>query len=278
MPASNQRALEKARTLAADALVFDLEDAVGPSAKEEARGLAVAAVKSAAYGHREIIVRANSLDTEWGEADVRAIAQSGADGICMPKVEHAAEVEAVIKLLNEAAAPATMQVWVMIETPLGVQNINEIVAADSRMTVVVMGTTDLAKDLRVPHTADRLGLQHALSRCVLAARIYNKDILDGVYLDLKDAEGFAASCAQGRSLGFDGKTLIHPNQLEAANRAFGLDEADLLHAQRVIDAWEIAAAEGKGVAVVDGKLVEAMHIDEARRDLAMAAAIAALAV
>ena len=278
MPGSNQRAMEKARGLAADALVLDLEDSVGPGGKAAARQLIVAAVAAGGYGKREIIVRANSLATEWGEADVSAIAQSGADGICMPKVEYAHEVEAVIKLLNAAGAPSTMQLWVMIETPLGVQNIHEILTADARLSVVVMGTTDLANDLRVPHSADRIGLQYALGRCVLAARLYNKAILDGIYLDLEDAAGFHNVCLQGRDLGFDGKTLIHPKQLATANDVFGPTEAGLIRAQKIIEAWALAEQQNKGVAVVDGKLVEAMHVDEARRELAMAEAIKALAV
>jgi len=276
MPGSNQRALEKSRNLAADALVFDLEDSVGPEKKVEARERVVAAVKTGGYGQREIIVRANSLDSEWGEDDVRAIALSGADGVCLPKVENEAEVEAAITLLNAAGAPLSMQVWVMIETPLGVANINQIAAADSRMTVVVMGTTDLAKELRVPHTPNRIGLLYALSQCVLAARAHNKEILDGVYLDLQDEAGFANVCQQGRDLGFDGKTLIHPKQLNAANDVFGPSEMDLIRARKILTAWQSAEAEGKGVVVVDGTLVEGMHVDEAKRNLAIAEVIMAL--
>jgi citrate lyase subunit beta/citryl-CoA lyase len=277
MPASNQRALEKAQGLAADVLVFDLEDSVGPEKKSSARALAVAAVQSSSYGSREIIVRANSLASEWGEADVRAIAQSGADGICLPKVETAKEIDAVIKLLQACGAPVTMQLWVMIETPLGVENIHQILAADQRVAVVVMGTTDLAKELRVPHTPERLGLQYSLGRCVHAARSCQREILDGVYLDLKDAAGFVASCQQGRELGFDGKTLIHPSQLVGANEVYGISGAELERAKKIIQAWQLAAAEGKGVAVVDGKLVEVMHVDESRRQLEIAAVIEQLA-
>jgi citrate lyase subunit beta/citryl-CoA lyase len=273
MPASNQRALEKARGLTADVLVFDLEDSVGPENKASARALAVAAVKSASYGAREIIVRANSLASEWGEADVRAIAQSGADGICLPKVEAAEEIDAVITLLQACGAPETLPLWVMIETPLGVENIHQILAADQRVAVVVMGTTDLAKELRVPHSPDRLGLQYSLGRCVHAARIRQREVLDGVYLDLNDEAGFVASCQQGRELGFDGKTLIHPKQLAAANEAFGISGAELARATKIIQAWQQAESEGKGVAVVDGKLVEVMHVDEARRQLEIAAVI-----
>jgi citrate lyase subunit beta/citryl-CoA lyase len=277
MPGSNQRALEKSRSLAADTLIFDLEDSVGPEKKVEARAMVIAAVKAGGYGQREIIIRANSLDSEWGEDDIRAIALSGADGVCLPKVENEAEVEAVISILNTAGAPLSMQVWVMIETPFGVAHINQIVAADTRMTTVVMGTTDLAKELRVPHTPNRTGLIYALSQCLLAARAHNKEILDGVYLDLQDEAGFVSACHQGRDLGFDGKTLIHPKQLAAANDVFGPSQAALIRAQKILAAWVLAEADGRGVVVVDGRLVENMHVDEARRDLAIAEVIVAMA-
>ena len=267
MPGSNQRALEKARTLSADALVLDLEDSVGPEKKVEAREMVIAAVRAGGYGNREIIIRANSLDSEWGEDDIRAIGLSGADGVCLPKIENQAEVEVAINILNDVGAPASMQVWVMIETPLGVINIHQIANSDARMTVIVMGTTDLSKELRVP---DRIGLLHSLSQCVLAARAHDKDILDGVYLDLQKDEGFADICQQGKALGFDGKTLIHPKQLAAANDIFGPSAADIDRAEKIIAAWQLAQAQGEGVAVVDGKLVEAMHVDEAKRHLALA--------
>ena len=272
MPGSNQRALEKARTLPADSLVLDLEDSVGPEKKVAARDQVMAAVSAGGYGYREIIIRANSLDSEWGEDDIRAIALSGADGLCLPKVESQAQVEAAINLLNDAGAPASMQVWVMIETPLGVTNIQQIASASARITVIAMGTTDLSKELRV---TDRIGLLYSLSQCVLAARAYNKEILDGVYLDLHNDQGFTDTCVQGKHLGFDGKTLIHPKQLAAANEVFGPSANDIERAENIIAAWKLAEAEGKGVVVVDGKLVEAMHIDEARRHLARAEKIAA---
>ena len=275
MPGSNQRALEKAQGLAADALVFDLEDSVGPEKKAEARQLVVAAADSGAYGQREIIIRANSLDSSWGITDIQAIAASKADGLCMPKVETAAQVHEALAVLNAAGATA-MPLWLMIETPLGILNIRDIVMADARVEVIVMGTTDLAKELRVPHTADRIGLQHALSACVLATRAGGKEILDGVYLDLADEAGFTQACEQGRDLGFDGKTLIHPKQLAATNTVFGPSEDDIIKAEKIIAAWREAEAEGKGVVVVDGKLVEGMHVDEAKRNLLLAKAIAEL--
>jgi len=276
MPGSNQRALEKSRSLKADALIFDLEDAVSPDQKSLAREQVVAAVQAGGYGKREIIVRVNGLDSEWAEADILAVAVSGADGICLPKIENEVEIETVVRMLADAGAPVTMQIWVMIETPLGVQNVNHIAAADGRVSVIVMGTTDLAYELHLTHTDDRIGLHYALSRCVVAARIHGKEILDGVYLDIHDGSGFERVGRQGKSLGFDGKTLIHPSQIEAANHLFGLSDADEIHARKVIDAWEKTAEEGKAVVLVDGKLIESMHAEEARRQIAIADVIAQL--
>ncbi|MEH6559003.1 MAG: CoA ester lyase [Oceanicoccus sp.] len=270
MPGSNQRALEKSRTLKADTLIFDLEDAVSPDKKHLARQQVVAALKAGGYGKREIIVRVNGLDSEWGEDDITAVAVSGAAGICLPKIENEIEVEAAVKLLNDAGAPGAMQVWVMIETPLGVQNVNHIAGADARISVMVMGTTDLAYELHVPHTDDRIGLQYALSRCVVAARVHGKDILDGVYLNIKNENGFLLASEQGRHLGFDGKTLIHPSQIAAANQIFGLSDDDVIHARKVIAAWRDAEADGKAVVLVDGRLIEAMHVEEARRQIGIA--------
>ncbi|MEH6910987.1 MAG: CoA ester lyase [Oceanicoccus sp.] len=270
MPGSNQRALEKSRTLKADTLIFDLEDAVSPDKKHLARQQVVAALKAGGYGKREIIVRVNGLDSEWGEDDITAVAVSGAAGICLPKIENEIEVEAAVKLLNDAGAPGAMQVWVMIETPLGVQNVNHIAGADTRISVMVMGTTDLAYELHVPHTDDRIGLQYALSRCVVAARVHGKDILDGVYLNIKNENGFLLASEQGRHLGFDGKTLIHPSQIAAANQIFGLSDDDVIHARKVIAAWRDAEADGKAVVLVDGRLIEAMHVEEARRQIGIA--------
>lgn len=271
MPGSNQRALEKAKTLRADSVIFDLEDSVGPEMKVAARQQVITAVNAGGYGAREVIVRANSLDTEWGRADIEAIAASAADGLCLPKIERAEQLLDAIEILQHGAS--TMPLWPMVETPLGVENIDAIAGADPRITVLVMGTTDLAKELRVPHTPERIGLQYSLGRCVLAARRFGIDILDGVYLDLNDEPGFSQACEQGRALGFDGKTLIHPGQLVAANRVFGLSDSDIERAEKIIAAWKTAEAEGKGVVVVDGKLVEGMHVDEAKRQLDIAVAI-----
>lgn len=278
MPGSNARAMEKAKTLPADAIVLDLEDSVAPEKKAEARAAVVAAALSGEYRPRELIIRSNSLDGEWGVADVEAIARSGADALCLPKIETPQQVIDAIGCLDKSGAPGTMQIWAMIETPQGIANCGAIAGCDERLQVLVMGTTDLAKELRVPHTPDRLGLQFSLGQCVLAARLHGKDILDGVHLDLNDDEGYQAICEQGKSLGFDGKTLIHPRQVDTANRVFGPAEADVDRARRILEAWRQAGREGKGVAVVDGKLVEAMHFDEAGRLLAIAEAIEQLAV
>jgi citrate lyase subunit beta/citryl-CoA lyase len=276
MPGSNQRALEKAKSLSADCLVLDLEDAVAPTQKSAARKLVIDAVAGGGYGRRELAIRINGLDTEWGEDDLIAVAGSGADAICLPKVESAEQVIMVARALDNLRAPAEMAIWAMFETPRGILRAEQIAGAHPRLSVLVMGTSDLAKDLRVPHTPDRLGLLSALGTSVLVARAYGLDILDGVHLDITDVDGFRAICEQGRKLGFDGKTLIHPSQIAAANEVFGLSEAAIEHAQRTLAVWDEAQSEGRGVALLDGKLVENLHADEARRVLAIAAAIAAL--
>jgi citrate lyase subunit beta/citryl-CoA lyase len=276
MPGSNQRAMDKAKGLLADCLVLDLEDAVAPAQKPDARKLAVEAVAGGGYGRRELAIRINALDTEWGEDDLLAVAGSRADAICVPKVESAEQVLAVANTLDNLGVSLDMAIWAMLETPRGILRAEEIAAAHPRLKVLVMGTSDLAKDLRVPHTPDRLGLLTALSASVLAARAHGLDILDGVHLDIADAAGFRAICEQGRKLGFDGKTLIHPSQVAAANEVFGPGEAVVEHAQRVLAVWDEAQREGRGVALLDGKLVENLHADDARRVLAVAATIAAL--
>jgi citrate lyase subunit beta/citryl-CoA lyase len=274
MPGSNQRALEKGRGLPADCLLLDLEDAVAPDAKPLARDQIAAAVKAGGYGRRELIVRINSLDGEWGKADAAMAARSGADAILLPKVESAEQVHALDRLMTGQGAPANMAIWCMIETPLGVLRSAEIAAAGERLACFVMGTSDLAKDLQASHTRERLPMLTSLGLCILAARAYRLAILDGVHLDLNDDTGFAESCRQGRELGFDGKTLIHPKTIEAANRAFAPSEAELDFSRRVIEAHAQAAAAGKGVVVVDGRLVENLHVENARRLVALAEAIA----
>jgi len=274
MPGSNARALDKGRSLPADGLILDLEDAVAPDAKATARDQIGAAVKAGGYGRREIIIRVNGLDGPWGQADVAMAARSGADAILLPKVESANEVHALDQLMQRAGAPSDLAIWCMIETPLGVLRSAEIAAAGGRLACFVMGTSDLAKDLQASHTRERLPLLTSLGLCVLAARAYRLAILDGVHLDLNDDAGFAESCRQGRELGFDGKTLIHPKTIEAANRAFAPSEAELEFSRRVIQAHAEATAAGKGVVVVDGRLVENLHVENARRLVALGEAIA----
>lgn len=276
LPGSNQRALEKSKTLPADAVILDLEDAVAPDQKIVAREQVAAAVKAGGFGNREVVIRINALSTVWGHDDLAAVAAAQPSAICLPKMESAEQVREVAAALAAANASENIAIWAMLETPLGVLNAAQIASAHPRMKVLVMGTSDLAKDLRVPHTPDRLGFIASLGLCVLAARAYGLDILDGVHLDLSGGEEFRAICTQGRMLGFDGKTLIHPNQIAAANEIFGPSTEAVEQAKRIIAAWEDAERAGKGVAVLDGKLVENLHAAEARRVLTITDAIAAI--
>lgn len=273
MPGSNARALEKAKTLSADSLVLDLEDAVSPDQKIAARGQVVAAVTAGGYGYREMVIRVNGLDTQWAEEDILAVAQAPVAAVCVPKVETAEQVLRVVELLEQGGADESVTVWAMIETPKGVVNVQAIAAAHPRLSLLMMGTSDLAKEMRIPHTLDRIGFIAALSECVLAARLNGLDALDGVHLDLHDETSLRLVCEQGRNLGFDGKTLIHPNQIAVTNEVFSPKADEVERAGRIITAFTQAEAEGKGVVVVDGKLVENLHVDEARRTLAIAEAI-----
>jgi len=273
MPGANTRALEKARTLPADVLVFDLEDAVAPDAKAAARANVVAAAKSRSYGKREIAIRCNGLGTPWGREDIAAIATSGADAILVPKVEGAADVASIVSLLESAGAPASMAVWAMMETPKGILRAQEIAGSHARLQLLVMGTNDLVKDMRARHTPMRLPMVTALGLCLLAARACGLAILDGVYNDIHDVEGFKEVCRQGLEMGFDGKTLIHPTQIEPCNEIFAPSAADLEMASRIVAAFEAAQAEGKGVATVDGRMIENLHVEQAERALALASAI-----
>ena len=276
MPGANARALDKARTLPADGLILDLEDAVSPDAKESARNQIVAAVARGGYGRREVIIRVNGLSTPWGRDDVAAVASIGANAILFPKIEHPDEVLAAVQALDSAGAPSDLPVWIMAETPRSVLRIDAIAGAHPRLAVIVMGTSDLAKELRAPHAPDRVGLVSSLAMCVLAARAHGLDILDGVYLDLGDEQGLRTACEQGRNMGFHGKTLIHPNQVAIANEVFGPTGKDIENARTMIEAWEQARREGRGVTVVNGRLVENLHVDEARRTIALAEAIGAM--
>ena len=281
MPASNPRALEKAKTIPADGIIFDLEDAVAPDQKPVARAAAVTAVKSKSYGKREVLIRVNALDTQWCADDVAAAATSGADAIVLPKVNNARELQEVAKMLDRAAAPPTLLIWAMAETPRGVLAAAEIANVNTqlptpRLAGLMVGTADLAKDLRCSHPSDRAPMLYALQHCVMAARAGGVLVLDGVHVDLEDDAGFAAACRQGRELGFDGKTLIHPKQVAVANASFAPTPEELERARRIVEAHRAAKAEGKGVTLLDGRLVEVLHVVEAERLLAQADLIAAL--
>lgn len=276
MPAANERALEKAKSIASDALIFDLEDAVSPESKDAARENAVRAASSGEYGKREITIRCNGLDTPWGAADIAAAAKSCASSIVIPKVGDAAAVDAVSKHLDAAGAPAEMFIWAMIETPSAIFNARAIVS-HPRVAVLVMGTNDLVKELHAVQVPGRAPVISHLATALLAAREADKPILDGVYNDIKNAEGFRAECIQGMQMGFDGKTLIHPDQVAITNEVWAPSASEVEHARRVIEAFNAARAEGKGVVQLDGKMIENLHVANAERLIAIADAIAELA-
>lgn len=276
MPGSNPRALVKARGLAADGLIIDLEDAVAPDAKESARAIVAAAVAEGGYGGREIVLRVNPLDTPWGHADLAAAATMPVDAVLLPKVESPDRVRLTLSLLDALGAPERLAVWCMIETPRGILCAREIAAASPRLAALVLGTSDLTKDLHALTTRDRLPLITSLGLALLAARANGLAILDGVHLDLADDDGFAASCRQGRELGFDGKTLIHPKQISVANMAFAPTPQEIELSRRIIAAYAEAASAGKGVVLVDGRLIENLHVENARRLVALAEEIGRL--
>ncbi len=275
MPGANERALDKAKTLPADALILDLEDAVAPDAKVEARSRVCAAAASGEYGSREITIRVNSIETEWHADDLHAVSEAGPSGVVVPKINSVGDVHQIEKGLEAAGAPDHTMIWAMVETPVAMLHAEEIAAASERLAVLVMGTNDLAKELHAEHVPGREPLLTGLGLCLLAARATGKVILDGVYNDIKNEAGFEAECVQGRQMGFDGKTLIHPSQLEPCNRVFAPGEDEIAQAREVIDAFEAATAEGKGVVTVNGRMIENLHVDNARRVLAVADAIAA---
>jgi citrate lyase subunit beta/citryl-CoA lyase len=277
MPGANERALEKAKDIPADALILDLEDAVAPDAKPEARERVCAAVTGGGYGNRELAIRANGIGTPWHDEDIAAAAKAGPHAVLVPKVNSAAEVRQLVDALEQAGAPDHTQLWAMLETPVAVLHAEEIVAASDRLTVLVMGTNDLVKELHAARVPGRAPLLPSLAQCLLAARAAGKVLLDGVYNDIKDEAGFTAECAQGRDMGFDGKTLIHPSQVEPCNAAFAPSDDEVEQAEKIIAAWEEAEAEGRGVVTVDGRMVENLHVEEARRVLAITQAIADLA-
>ncbi len=276
MPGSKARALEKAKTLAADALILDLEDAVTPAEKPAAREMVADAVRGGGYGGREIIIRINGFDTEWGDDDLAAVAATGPDAILVPKVESAAMVLDAAERMTKAGAPDTTALWAMMETPLGMLNAADIAAASPRLTCLIMGTNDLVKELGAAHTPDRAPVAAALGHCMLAARAHGLAIIDGVYNAFKDDDGLRRECEQGLAMGFDGKTLIHPAQLDVTNDVFAPSEDDIASARRQVEAFSEVEAAGQGVAVVDGRIVENLHVAAARQLLARAEAIAAL--
>ncbi len=279
MPGANPRALEKAKTLPADALIFDLEDAVAPDAKLEARQTVCEAVKAGGYGKREVVVRINGLDTEWGLDDLKAAVEAGPDAILAPKVIDGGDIDRLDDAMSRAGAPEDMGLWVMIEMPKAILNIKDIAEAvgRTRLAAFVMGTNDLAKEMRAATDAPvRTGFQSALSLSVMAARAYDLLAIDGVFNDIKDEAGLEAECEQGVKLGFDGKTLIHPAQLDITNRIFAPTPEDVSQAKDVIDAFADPENAGQGVIKVNGKMTELLHLEEARRVVAVAEAIAAV--
>lgn len=273
VPGANVRALEKSRGLAADALILDLEDAVAPAAKEVARAQVIKVLQGEGTWRSERVVRVNGPGTPWGPDDLAELARAKADAICLPKVETPGEIRAAAAALDAAGAPPELAIWAMIETPRGVLAAHDIALASPRLTCLVVGTSDLVKDLRARHTPGRGEVLTSLSLVLLASRAAGLTALDGVHLDLSDPGGFELACRQGRDLGFDGKTLIHPSQLEVANRVFAPSPEELSTARRIVESHAEAVAAGKGITVVDGRLVESLHVAEAERLLALGRAI-----
>lgn len=276
MPGSNARALEKARTLPADALILDLEDAVAPDAKELARQQVCDAVKAKGFGKREIIIRVNSLTTPWGEADLAEAAAAKPDAILLPKISSPRDLHTIEDHLVRHHADRAIVVWAMVETPVAILNVGAIAAAGGRLACFVMGTNDLIKEIRGFHTQDRANLSAALSLSVLAARANGLAVIDGVYNDIQNEAGFKATCEQAKSFGFDGKTLIHPGQVEPCNAVFAPSAEEVDAARRLIAAFELPENKGKGAIKLDGRMVELLHAEIARGTVAMADAIAAL--
>lgn len=275
MPGANPRALEKGKTLAADILIMDLEDGVLPEAKEEARQRIVEVIGAGGYGHRELVVRVNSADTEWFDDDIGAVATSGIDAILLPKVDGPDTVKRADKLLSKVGRAKDVGIWCMLETPRGILNAREIAGASPRMRVLTLGTADLSKELHANlHAPGRLPLMTSIGLAILAARAHGLAILDAPHFDLSDDAGFEEACRQGRDLGFDGKTLLHPKTIDVANAVYGPSADEITWARRIIAAHAAAAAEGKGVTLVDGKLIEGLHVEEAEQLIAKADVIA----
>ncbi|HTP77601.1 MAG TPA: CoA ester lyase [Rhizomicrobium sp.] len=276
MPGSNARALEKARSLPADALILDLEDAVAPDAKDLARQQVCDAVKAKGFGKREVIIRVNALSTPWGESDLAAAAAARPDAILVPKISAPKDLHAVEDHLVRHHADRGIAVWAMVETPVAILNVAAIAASGGRLACFVMGTNDLIKEIRGVHTQDRANLSAALSLSVLAARANGIAAIDGVYNDIQNEGGFKATCEQAKSFGFDGKTLIHPSQVEPCNAVFAPSRDEVEAARKLIAAFELPENKGKGAIKLDGRMVELLHAEIARGTVAMADAIAAL--
>lgn len=272
MPGSNPRALEKARSLPADALILDLEDAVAPDAKDLARSQVCEAVKAKGFGKREVAIRINGLSTAWGRADLDATVEAAPDAILVPKVSTPGDLDAI----DSRIEGRPIALWAMMETPLAILKAGEIAGAGGKLACLVMGTNDLIKEFHGVHTPDRQNLSAALGICVAAARAYGLAIIDGVYNDIGNADGFLESCKQARAFGFDGKTLIHPSQLEPCNEVFAPSPADVDAARKIIAAFELPENKGKGAIALDGRMVELLHAEIARETVALADAIAAL--
>lgn len=274
MPGSKARALEKAKALDVDALILDLEDAVTPDEKPMARDLVCEAVKARGYGRRAVVIRVNGLDSEWGMDDLKAACAVAPDAILIPKVNAAEDLKQVEKLMKAFGGSENTRIWAMMETPMGILNSQEIAASTPMLEGFVMGTNDLFKELSATHTPDRTSVITSLSMCLLAARAYGLICVDGVYNAFKDDDGLRVECQQGRDMGFDGKTLIHPAQLAVTNEVFAPSVEDISLAQSYVDAFNEAAAKGAGVAVVNGKIVENLHVETAQKLLGKAAVIA----
>jgi citrate lyase subunit beta/citryl-CoA lyase len=274
MPSSNERALEKAKTIACDGLILDLEDSVAPDAKPAAREAACAAARSGEYGRRELAIRVNAADTEWHAADLAAACAAGPDAIVVPKVNSADAVHELVEAMAGHGAPEHTKLWAMLETPYAMLHAEEITGADDRLTVLVMGTNDLVKELYAEHVPGRGPLLTSLQLSLLAARAAGKVILDGVYNDVKNTDGFLAECRQGREMGFDGKTLIHPGQVAGANEAFAPSRQSVEDARGILQAWE--DGKGSGVVTYNGRMIENLHVESAQRTLSMNDAITAL--
>src|SRR4051794_32186177 len=275
MPSSNARALEKARTIPCDGLILDLEDAVAPDAKPAARAAACAAAASGEYGRRTLTIRVNSIGTEWHDDDLAAVAEAGPDAVVVPKVNSADDVHRLVDALEKAGAPDRTTLWAMVETPVAILDALSIARSSERLSALVLGTNDLVKELYAEHVPGRAPILASLHQALLAGRAAGIAVLDGVYNDVKDLDGFLAECRQGRQMGFDGKTLIHPGQVDGANEAFAPSAEAVEEARGILEAWEGGA--GSGVVTYDGRMIENLHVDSARRTLSIHEAIAALA-